>query len=94
MSDPKDQKAIVDRLMAGSLVQQAEIEVLLSLCSSLAGRLHMTRIDGLSIVDWFQREKQKQVDVMLIEFEDKDPGVAAFLQTIVDESRKRIGEAE
>ena len=82
----------VDQLMAASLVQQAEIEILLSLCRSLADRLGIAQIDGLSIEDWFQREKQQKVDEILLQFENKNPVVAAYLQNIIDQSRKRIGD--
>ena len=92
MNDLKELRAVVDRLMAGSLVQQAQIDVLLSLCRSLGERIGVTEIDRLPLVDWFQREKLAQVETMLIQFEDKNPGVAACLQGIVDESQRRIGE--
>jgi hypothetical protein len=90
MKDPKELQAIVDNLMASSLVQESQIEVLLSLCQIMATRSGLTEIKGLSILDWFQREKQSRVDAILLELEDKDPAVAAFLQSVVDNSRRRL----
>jgi hypothetical protein len=72
------------------LLMQAEIEVLLSLTADLAASLGVTQIDGLTINDWFQREKHARVDQILIQFEDKDPSVAAFLLNLIDESRERL----
>jgi hypothetical protein len=92
MTEPNDQTSTVDRLLAGSLVLQAQVEVLLSMCTLLARRLEINELDGLSLDDWFHREKQKQIDALLISVEDGNPAVAAILQTIVDESRKRMGE--
>jgi hypothetical protein len=82
----------IDALMGGSLIQQAEIEILLSLCRQLAERLGIDPFHGLSAVDWFQREKLAQLEATLIEMEDKNPTTAAYLQQIIDESRKRIGD--
>jgi hypothetical protein len=61
MSDPKQLQTVVDRLTAGGLVQQAQIEVLLSLCRSLGARMGITEMDGLPIIDWFQRKSSLKV---------------------------------
>lgn len=79
-------------MLANSLVQQAQIDVLLFLVRALAERLGVTQIDDLSIMDWFQREKHAQLEAILLHFEDKDPGVAAFLQNLIDGSHRHSGE--
>ena len=51
-------------------------------------------IEGMSFVHWFQKEKIKQLESILIQIEDKDPAFAACLQTIIDASKKRRGGTE
>jgi len=77
-------------MMVSSMVQQAETEVLLDLCLRLAERLGIREIDGLPLVDWFQREKVARMDGMLIDLEDTSPAIAAQFQTIIDACKKRL----
>jgi len=76
--------------MATIVVQGASIEALLFLCRSIAQRSGISQIDDLPVNDWFQRQKQLQLDDVLIHTENRDPGYAALLQSIVDESQRRI----
>jgi hypothetical protein len=82
---------VVNRLLAMSLTQQAQIEILLTLVEEIGRKNGVSEIDGLSIREWFQKTKLAAVDRMLIEEEDKNPAVAAFLQKIMDESDRRLG---
>jgi len=82
----------IDELMIACLTQQAQIEVLLSLCCRMAKQLGIDPFNGMSAENWFLREKLAQLETMLIEIEDKSPTNAAFLQNIIDESRRRTGE--
>ena len=79
-------------MMVTSMVQGAETEVLLGLCQLFARRLGIQEIDGLPLVDWFQREKVARMDSMLIGLEDKDPGIAAQFQSVIDDCKRRLGE--
>jgi len=94
MSTLGDNNDYIDTMMVSSMVQQAETEVLLSMCEMLARRLGIDKIDGLTLTDWFQREKVSRMDVMLIELEDKNPALAAKFQKIVDDCKKRLGIKE
>ncbi len=80
---------MLDGLQAGSLIQAAQIDNILTLLELFGKHLGVEVIEGLSIRDWFQKEKEDQVERILIHFEDQDPGVAAFLQQIVDRRRAR-----
>jgi hypothetical protein len=75
---------VVDRLLAGSVLAQAQIDNLLTLVDFLAKSLGLRELDGLSIRDWFQKEKGDQVERILLHFEDQNPGAAAFLQSLID----------
>ena len=90
MNESEDLKQAVDTLMASEVVTQASIESLLFLCRTLATHCGISQIDGLSIEDWFQRQKHLQLEDILLKHENRDPGYAALLQSIVDESRKRL----
>jgi hypothetical protein len=90
MKDPENLKPVVDRLMATIAIQGASIEALLLLCRRIAQRSGTSEIDGLPIDDWFQRQKLLQLEDVLIHTESREPGYAALLQSIVDESRSRI----
>jgi hypothetical protein len=90
MNEPEDLQPVVDRLMASVAVHGASIEALLFLCRSIAQRSGISEIDGLPIDDWFQRQKHLQLEDILLRAEDRDPGYAALLQSLVDESRKRL----
>jgi hypothetical protein len=76
--------------MASTIVAQACIESLLLLCRTLANQCGVSKIDGLAIADWFQRQKHLQLEDILLKHENSDPGYAALLQSLVDESRKRL----
>ena len=91
MDEPESLQPTVDQLMASVAVQGASIEALLFLCRSVAQRSNVSEIDGLPLDDWFQRQKLLQLEEVLLRIEDRNPGYAALLQSIVDESRKRVG---
>jgi hypothetical protein len=84
----------IARLMAMSTVQQAEIEVLLFMVEKLMKQQGVFGIEGIPFVDWFQKEKLKQLESILIQIEDKDPASAAYLQAIIDASKRRRGDKE
>jgi hypothetical protein len=75
---------ILDQLQAGSIIQQAQIDNLLTLIDFFGNHLHLKELDGRSLRDWFQKEKIDQVERILIHFEDLNPGAAALLQRFVD----------
>jgi hypothetical protein len=78
---------IVDRLLASNVLQQAQIENLITLFEFLGKHVGLSTIDGLSIRDWFQKEKVDQTERILIHFENQNPGAAALLQLFIDEKR-------
>ena len=78
---------IVDRLLASNVLQQAQIENLLTMFEFLGKHVGLKTLDGLSIRDWFQKEKVDQTERILIHFEDKNPAAAALLQNFIDEKR-------
>jgi len=81
----------IDNLQAGSVIQQAQIENLLTLIDFFGTHLGLREIDGLSLRDWFQKEKFDQVERIMIHFEDLSPGAAALLQRLID---KRLSKDE
>lgn len=94
MQEDDDDKKSIYALMGASLVQQAEIEVLLFMLKKLMKALGVPTIDGLTVTDWFQKEKIKHLESILIDIEDKNPGSAAYLQSIIDASKRRRGDKE
>ena len=91
MAPPNEQYDYIDTMMVASMVQQAETEVLLALCEMLARRLGIDKVDGLALIDWFQRQKVSRMDGMLTGLEDSNPALAAKFQKIIDDSKKRLG---
>jgi len=87
--DDKDIVKTIDQLLAANLVQSAQIDNLLALVQLLSKRIGLTNIEGLSLRDWFQKEKEDQIERILIHFEDKNPSAAAFLQQMLDNSRNK-----
>ena len=70
------------------MAQQAAINALLELCMILAGRAGLQQIEGLSLLDWFQKQKLEHMENMMIRIEDLDPALAAKLQLAIDELKK------
>jgi|688.fasta_scaffold531433_1 hypothetical protein len=85
--DNKDLLKVIDQLLAANVVQSAQIDNLLALVVLIFERLGLTALEGLSVRDWFQKEKMDQIERILIHFEDKNPSVAALLQQMLDNSR-------
>ena|ERR1700757_5032385 len=81
---------VVDRLLAGSVLMQAQLDNLLTLVDLLGRNLGLKELEGLSIRDWFQKEKFDQLERILIHCEDQNPEAAAFLHSLID--RKHIIE--
>ncbi len=92
MPPPDNPERLIDTVMVTGMVQGAETEALLELCQVLARRLGIREIDGLPLIDWFQREKVARMDSMLIDLEDKNPALAAQFQTIIDDCKRRLGD--
>ena len=83
---------INNRILAMVVAQQAQIELLLAIVEELGKKCGVTTIGGLPLRDWFQKKKLEDVGETLLKLEDKDPGLAAALQEIIDESKRRLGE--
>ena len=66
---------------------KADTEVLLDLLEALAKQVGIVGIDGVPLRDWWMMERKKKLDAILIHLEDKDPGGAAALQSIIDSVR-------
>jgi hypothetical protein len=92
MSPPENPEKLIDTMMVTGMVQGAETEALLELCQVLARRVGVHEIDGLALIDWFQREKVARMERMLIDLEDKNPAIAAQFQSIIDDCKRRLGE--
>src|SRR4051812_39702856 len=75
---------ITDRLQANTLIIQAQIDNLLTLIDFFGTHLGLKELGGLSLRDWFQKEKFDQLERILIHFEDQNPIAAALLQSFVD----------
>ena len=41
-------------------------------------------VDGVQISDWWAREMKTRTDEKLIQMEDSDPGMAAYMQDLMD----------
>ena len=66
MNEPENLKPAIDRLMASQIATLASIEALLFLCKTLAAQCGISQIDGLSIEDWYHRQKQLQLEDILL----------------------------
>jgi hypothetical protein len=47
-------------------------------------KLGLNEMEGLPIGEWWKVATRQHLQTVLITFEDKDPGAAAFLQSLVD----------
>ena len=83
---------LVERLYADSICSTVQIEALLYLCRVLGERVGFKEVDGLPILEWFQRNKLAQVQKELLRLENASPAFAARLQAIFDATLKRLGE--
>jgi hypothetical protein len=88
-SNDSEVAEILDSHQAISLWQIAQIDSLLTLAERVCKHVGINEIEGLSIRDWFQKEKIEQLERILIHFENQDPGVAASLQNILDRHRAK-----
>jgi hypothetical protein len=66
---------------------KADTEVLLDLIEVLAKQVGIAAVDGMALREWWMAERRKKLDAILIHLEDKDPGGAAVLQSIIDSAR-------
>lgn len=74
----------IDSVIAGNFMRRAQFDVLFSVVEILCDRLGVAQLEGVPMRAWFQREKREQLERILIECEDHDPGVAAFIQREID----------
>jgi len=86
--DPDYSGDLIDTLMVSMIVQDAAMESLLELCSTVI--LKGDQNARAAFMELFQRKKLMKLEEMLIGLEDKSPAYAAKLQAIIDESKKRI----
>jgi hypothetical protein len=75
---------VIDGLIATDFIRRAQFDVLFSLVEALWDRAGVAQLEGMPMRAWFQREKREQLERMLIECEDLNPGVAAFVQREID----------
>ena len=94
MQQNNDNGNLIDELIGTSLVQQAEIEVLQLMLEKLMKEQGVASIDGVSFSDWFQAEKIRCVERILINIEDQNPASAAYLQSIIDAAKGRRADQE
>jgi len=84
-----DLSEILDKFIAKQAIQSACIDVLLLIIEALTLKLGVSALDGLTPRDFFHQEKYKRLEEILISYEDKDPGAAAFIQNVVDKFREK-----
>jgi hypothetical protein len=72
-----------------SLLAQADIAALLHLCDAVASKLGVTEIEGLAVIDWYNRQRRAELDRLLLESEDMNPWLGALLQQRIDEAKRR-----
>lgn len=75
---------VIDNLIATNFIQRARFDVLFSMVEALYDRAGASSLEGMSVREWFQREKHEQLERILIECEDHDPAAAAFVQREID----------
>ena len=81
-------------LMVGQLLVKTDLDTLLLLCQELAQRAGVEAIEGLSVVEWYCRERLRRLDELLFALEDDNPAEAAILQERIDAIRRDAGMAE
>jgi len=94
MKTPEDVSLEVSALRAqvavGIAVLKADHSALLSYVSTIAKHGGITSIDGVSPLDWYERQRLVGLEKFLIGIEDDDPATAALVQQMIDEMRKRL----
>jgi hypothetical protein len=70
----------METLTAHSLRHRADIETLLGALAA-AG---LTHVDAIPLEKWFAEESKRRLYLMMKAMEDKNPGLAAHLQAILD----------
>ena len=81
----------LDGLMAGQVIGLADTETMLLLAKILADHVGLKEIDGLPIFDWYNREKFRRLDALMLNLEDASPGLAAAIQYRIDDARRKGG---
>lgn len=75
-----------------TLIQEVEIDTLVSLCEALAAQQGIEKVGGLSIREWVQQQKASRIEEMQKQFLTTDQDMAAKLKSVLEECRKPVGE--
>ncbi|HRH94849.1 MAG TPA: hypothetical protein PLB55_02890 [Prosthecobacter sp.] len=78
-------KEFMDGWLARQSVDMADFDALMDLVLVLAERAGVTELDDVPLRDWWRRRSRERLEMLLLEFEDKNPAVAAHLQKLLDD---------
>ncbi len=81
----------IDTLTAGQAIAMADSETMLLLCKHIADTIGIEAIDGLPVIDWFNRERLRRRELLLTGLEDGNPSMAARLQQTIDDAKLNHG---
>lgn len=95
-----DEKALADvhdslnAHRAGLVIALADSETMLLLCKHIADTIGIEAIDGLGVIDWFNREKIRRLQKVLEDIETTSPSLAATLSESIDRVKREHGIAD
>ncbi len=95
-----DEKALADvhdslnSHRAGLVIALADSETMLLLCKRISDSIGIEAIDGLSVIDWFNREKVRRLQKALEDIETTSPSLAAMLSETIDRVKREHGIAD
>lgn len=77
---------------AKEIVLHADISTLLLLCKRLADAVGIAGVEGLPVIDWFNRERRGQLEREILAIGDTDPEFAEHLQRELGRLRGLAGD--
>jgi len=69
---------------AAMVMLRSEMTSLLEFCNAICREVGIQSIEGLSISDWYQRQRDEDLRSALVGLEDLDPALAAVVQYEID----------
>jgi len=88
MPDPNHFLEAVRALAASHAILQSQTKALELTILAIAQQSNVT-LDGQPVRDWLRQKRDEELEKLLIEMENQNPGLSARVQAMIDESRKR-----
>lgn len=87
-------KTVINGLQCQIEVQKAELRVMRILLGRLLQQSGITEIESRPIDQWLSDQHWVELEKILISYEDKNPSLAARLQALIDEAKRRSGQTD